>query len=308
MLNNTELSSGFFLGCIDRQMFSSPITQHVLCPFDGRLLLGCNNCDFNKDCSNYCLKDIMHISPDIKKSVLERMLIEVKNNKYNLFRFKKKNISLPALLSKEEKEIIQEKLQEKTNSREEEFKKLPEYKTLHLKEKQLKENLVCVYGNKELPIPKDFIQNFFDKISMASNLLNIIEIKNKDYYNLWYDGNYVGSFHLNDISIGISYYMKESKKYFWCNITKGDNITIKNLEGNLVFEADFYDFLEPLFLFFRQKAIIYSRPSKTYINSKNIVPYENILCDTCSLLNICNGGCPYRRLVNNFFEQNTFYL
>lgn len=308
MLNNIDLSSGLFLGCIDNKVLEKQANKNILCPYDGRLLVGCVNSDFNKDCSNYCLKDIMSLFPDIKQSVLNKMIFAIKHNKYNLFYFKKKNITLPALLSREEKKRIQEKLEEKTNSREEEFHNIPEYKLIELKEKQLAKNLVCVYGNNTKPLPNDLFEIFLEKLSLISAPINIVEMKNKNSYNIWHNTEYVGNFSLNDISIGISYYIKDNKKIFWCHITRGDNITVKNLEGCVVFESIFEDSLEPLFLLFKQKSKIYNTPSKTHMENKNIIPYENLLCDTCSLLNVCNGGCPYRRLANIFVEKNNIYF
>ena len=130
-------------------------------------------------------------------------------------------------------------------------------------------------------------------------------MNSKSSYNIWHNNNYAGNFLLNDISIGISYYIENNKNFFWCLVTKGDNITTKNLNNRIVIESLYQNDFDSLFLLFKNNKNTYNSPSNTIIKQNdNIVPYENLLCDTCTLVDMCNGGCPYRKIVNGFISEN----
>ena len=305
MLKEKDHSSGLFPGCINRKVLSDVDVKNVLCPYDGRLLIGCEDANFNKECSNYCLKDVIDLLPNIRESILNKMLLSSSSNKYNIFYFKKKNISIPPLLSKEEKTMLQNKLEEKITKNYVNVVETEEYKIKKHKEQQLRKNLICIYGNTNNPIPKSVFKEFLDKISPYACNTNIIEMNSKSSYNIWHNNNYAGNFLLNDISIGISYYIENNKKFFWCLVTKGDNITTKNLNNRIVIESLYQNDFDSLFLLFKNNKNTYNSPSNTIIKQNdNIVPYENLLCDTCTLVDMCNGGCPYRKIVNGFISEN----
>ena len=245
------------------------------CPFDGRILFGTNHFDKDVKCESYCLKEVLDFLPDLRDRVLKCGLS-----------FKKHGKRIERILSKEEEKQIIEKIKEKSEYFQEEAETE--------KTRELKSNLVCIYGNEQQCFPKQLLDCLLD---ILPDNMYVVENKTNKIFTIWKDSQYIMRFSLKDVSVGISFY--ENK--IWCYITKGDNISLTQNKSCIMFEEKFNKHIYNEAKEYSKK---YSIPAKTEtyeLLTKNS-SIDNLICSNCSLKSVCFGNCAYKKIANTLME------
>ena len=249
--------------------------NNLPCPFDSRFLFGTSHFDKKASCSCYCLKEVLDFLPELRQKAFKCAMA-----------FNKPKEKIERVFSLDEEKEILGKIKEKTeiNPDEDETDE----------SKELKRNMVCVYGNNDLPFPIDLLDPL---LNILPGNMNIVENKSSGIFSVWDGSNYIMKFSLYELSVGISYY----KSTLFCYITKGDNISLIKNKSSVVFRAKYSSYIYGLA---NKMKDVYNTPAQTekyelLTKNRNV---DNLICSSCSLKDVCFGCCPYRRIAYTLME------
>lgn len=269
----------FILSVIEKYSIIEPCIKgkknNLPCPFDSRFLFGTNHFDKKATCSSYCLKEVLDFLPELRQKALKCAMS-----------FKKPKEKIERVFPVEEEKIILDKIKEKTGI-------IPDEDETD-ESIAFKKNMICIYGNKNLPFPIDLLNPL---LNILPDNINIVENKSSGIFSVWDGSDYIMKFSLYDLSVGISYY----KDTLFCYITKGDNISLIKNKSSIVFCTKYNAYIYNLANKMKDTHNIPAHTEKYDLLTKDR-NVDNLLCSNCSLKDVCFGCCPYRKIAYTLME------